>query len=531
MASNDAEVPVVALLLDSRQAATDAGKEELKQLAITLPPTNRFLVCLLQSAYCGPAVIARDAKDRIAAIQKVFDRLGNADGYPHTDDVSRILNRSVNAAFQDSWNEASMVTKRDVDRQILVVLVSPTIYIELDSSGQSHLRNSSIPLVCIPDYVRPAVIDREARMKLVLVVTDEVYPVSGVEALSQIVSNGGKNTLEGVYQVKRACPSETDNVANWISTSSPDGTTSCSVQRNVRWRGGKAESLSCAPRHAGLSSPPPLLSILQSATANVPPPKANSGSPAAPAQAPPVQPGQSTAPGKTATKAPPGTPDPSVKPADRPGAPLTVPKDAGDKTPVAKNDAPKGGITPAPDPSHLPAPGTSTPRPQASPPPSPTPPIVVAPTPAPPPKPPRRGPDPATVMAAADANPPPAVTGALVRQQLVREVEGGPITIEFVRQADGLDLTLGLANSQNAIVASSGTGNSLAFNAPPHAGSFSILATPVARDPNCRSGRRVRGTVNLGARGVASMRIAVDLEVSRCGVGIKPIVIGTLTVK
>lgn len=531
--SGDTEVavPVVALLFDSQQAKSELGQDELKRLALTLPPTGRFLACVLQTLYCNPPVAAND-RDRAAAIHQAmrnaFEKAGKGSGNPQMDDVSRILNTHVNKAFRDAWHEAEKMQKNETDRQILIVLVTPTIYVDIEDRVQPDLRETSIPAICFPYPVRPAEIEKEARMKLVLVVPDEVFPVSGVDAIARVVSNSGKNALEGVYQVKRACPSETENVGNWLTSPVSDKTDSCIGLKTVHWRDGTRQKLSCTGLGGG-SSPRPLLeSIAKSATAAAGQVGANSGS--APVAAPPGSPvptglptpsdppapsGPGAPQSKTASKNPSGTVDPSSKSA--PSAPSS-----------------KGGTVSAPDPAPPPAPPPTPPRAQAPPSLAPQPaqpPAVAVPPPTAPPKPSRQGPDPATVVAAADGNPPPAVTGALVRQQLVREVEGGMITIEFVRQGDGLDLTLGVANSQNAIVASSGIGNALAFNAPQHAGSFSILATPVARDPSCRSGRRVRGTVNLSARGVASSRIAVDLEVSRCGVGIKPILIGTLTVK
>jgi hypothetical protein len=515
---SEAEVSVVALLVDSSQAASEADRAELSQLALALPPTSHFMVCLLQSAYCTPPVPARGQTDRTTVqdtMSKAFGRTDKVMGLlPRTEDVARILNRSVNKAFQESWNENRMIAKGDNDRQVLIVLASPTIYIDI--GGDLH--HNSIPGACFPDPIRPAEMHSDARLKLVLAVPKDGYPASGVDALARILSDSGKAKLDGIYQVMRRCPKGTENIRNWMKSVVPDGSTSCQIQPIPR--NDPPESLSCV-RVGGGTSP-----ALHEQLLKAPPygkvAAANSGATNAPSA--------SGAPARTkdASAAPAPTKDASATPAPTKDSATTAPAGPkpSDNASPGKPDQSRVATappvaSPTPPPSSNTSPKIPAPLPTVAP--------AVVPDPVASPKPLRPGPDPATVVAAADSNPSALVTGALVSHQLAQEIQGGPAMVEFIRSGEGFDLKLALAAGPTA--ASGGASNPLVLNPPLRAGSYRILATPVAGDPNCLGGRRIRGVVNVRGRGVVSARIALDLEVSRCAQNITPIAIGTLVVK
>jgi hypothetical protein len=507
---SEAEVSVVALLVDSSQAASEADRAELSQLALALPPTSHFMVCVLQSAYCTAPVPARGQTDR-TTVQKImetaFGRTEKAMGLPRTEDISRILNRSVNKAFEESWNENRMMAKGDNDRQVLIVLASLTIYIDI--GGDLH--HNSIPGACFPDPIRPAEMHSDARLKLVLAVPKDGYPASGVDALARILSDSGKAKLDGIYQVMRRCPKGTENIRNWMKSVVPDGSTSCQIQPIPR--NDSPESLSCVRVGGGLS--PALHEQLLKAPPYGKVAAANSGAT-----------NQTNAP--SASAAPTPTKDASATPPPTKDSATAAPAGPkpGDTASPGKPDQPR--VATAPPVASPTAPPSANIPPKVPPLPTVAPAVVSEPVASP--KPLRPGPDPATVVAAADSNPSALVTGALVSHQLAQEIQGGPAMVEFVRSGEGFDLKLALAAGPTT-ASGGGASNPLVLNPPPRAGSYKILATPVARAPNCLGGRRIRGVVNVRGQGVVSARIALDLEVSRCAQNITPIAIGTLVVK
>jgi hypothetical protein len=530
---SEAEFGVVALLVDTSQATSDADRAELNQLALAMPPTQRLMICLLQSAFCTPPVAARGPTDR-DRVQKLMasalGRVDKAEGLPRTEDISRVLNTKINPAFEDFWNSNIMVRKGENDRQILIVLTSPTIYLDLGSRAgpDRNLHNSRVPGACFPDPLRTARMHAEARLKLVVAVAGDVYPDTGIDALARVVTNSGERRLDGIYQVMRKCPKDTDNTRNWLKPVAADGSTSCEVQPVARR---DRQLMTC--RSATTRSPESLVAIMEKAPyadpAGKPAVSAAPNPPAttpAPRSAPPKDnSGAATALPSPAAPAPAPAPAPVAGPAAPPAAvPPTVSAPAPDKS----SKPPEQRVAVAP-PISGPAPPVSTPAPPPGPPAWMPAPIARAPAaPVAPPRPPRPGPDPATVTAAADASPPPLVTGTLVGRQLVLNANAGPVTIAFVRAGEGFDLKLALADGANVGV---GAVNQLVLTPPLRAGSYRIVATPILRDPHCTGTPRIRGAVNINGPGVSSSQIALDLELSRCAADIGPVAIGRLLVR
>jgi hypothetical protein len=532
------EIPVIAILIDSGQLVTESDRAGLNRLAADLPFASKFMICLLQSAWCGPSVTASDPKDRLShiqdAIEKISQRARKADGLPRTEDVSRVLNGKVNQAFKDFWAELGPVAKQEGDRQVWIVIVSPTIYIDLDSDGplDRHLHNSRVPDICFPDHIRPADIDPEARLRVVIAVpnsaaANSAYPDSGIDVLAKIISNRGQRRLEGIYQILLGCPTQTDNMHNWNGRLLPvDTSSSCVIQPDVRWSNGKPESLSCAPKTTA-AVPAPLIDQFRNAPSTPGSPAPVVKNPAGPVDDVQGQPQKVT---------PPLNPD----------APKIPPKIDGKIDRPSKGQL-KGAIANlGPDASH---PDPVPPRPPA---PASTDPAIISPParatqpdpsqsglPAPVPQPadsgkPRRpGPDPASVTTTADASPPPVVTGTLVRRPLLLNDNAGPVVIEFVRSGDGLDVTIGLVGPRPGNGRAPGTSatNRLVINSRLGAGTYDIIVTPRQRDPSCTGGLSIRGALNVTGQVVTPVGIALDLEVSRCEQSMTAVVIGTLVIR
>lgn len=541
------EIPVIAILIDSGQVATEFDRTKLKQFAAGLPFTPKFMVCLLQSTWCSLPVTARDPADRLNhihdAIDNISKRASKAGGLPRTDDISRVMNVSVNRAFRDFWEELGPVAKQEGDRQVWIVMVSPRIYIDLGTNGSldRHLHDSRIPEVCFTGRIRLADVHPEARLRVVIA-ANQPYPDSSVSTFARIFSSGDQRRLQGIYQVVLGCPTRTNNVRNWMERSVPaTAESSCEIQPGVIWADSKPESLSCAAATGPVVRP--LLDQITSPAA------AAQGAPAAASKS-----GAASGSGDAQTAKPASgdaQPNKAVTGETQSGKVVSDSPPSNSGLSGAESRRPAGDVQKTPD-SAVANLGTNAGRPGPSPPAAPvtTSPAAISPPerpgqpslsppsgvatvePARPARPRRPGPDPASVTAVADANPSPVITGTLVRRPLAQNANAGPVTIDFVRVGDGPDAMLGLVGPHPSNVAATTAAiNRLVVNAPLRAGSYSIVVTQRPRDQNCTSGRRIRGTVNVTGQAVKPVGIALDLEVSRCEQNTAAVVIGTLVVK
>jgi hypothetical protein len=588
------EVPVVAILIDGRETVNNLAR--LNQLAAELPFTPNFMVCVLQSASCGSPISARDTVDRPRRIQQALavaeQRARREAGVPRTDDLYRILNGKVRQAFKDFWDDLRDQSKEEHYRQIWVVLVTPTLYLDIGQRGtpEDTVHNSRVPDACFPGTIQSADLGPEARLRIIIAVPAStragnaygVYPDSAVDILSKIAGNSGQRRLDGIYQMILDCPRRSDNVRNWMGRSVPSQPNpTCVIQPGAQWANynNKAEFLSCAqaaatPRalfdqilnapiaQAGLQPPPPL-----------PPPRPDPQAQIRQPDTPPPRdraakiPGPSLAPRQPESPAPPRDRADDVLPAPAPSprqdpTRLSPPPDKPAAMPDRTGEIPVTPPTPRPvQPEPVPVrpapPQAGTPAdaqrraPQPSPPAPPasgqptgdSPRVATSPTtpessPAPqsqarPVQRSRPGPDPNTIVALADAQPAPVVGGTLVKRPATQPSGSGPTTIEFTGSSGGLDLGLQLvapgANAGRTVGASST--NRLVIGSPIAAGTYRIVLAVRPRDASCTAGRLIRGTLTATGQTVTPASIAVNLEVSNCPKAPIDVVVGTLEVR
>lgn len=538
------EVPIVALLVDSRQILTDQDRTRLTRLANELPFTPNFMICVLQSVSCMPPEPARNNEDRSQNIRRAIDIAGKyahnsaSDGLPSTQDISYVLDDGVRPAFAAFWNELDPeVAKGERERQVWIVLVSPEIYFDVGSGPSDNtLHNARAPDACFLKKLPTTEIERQARLRLFIVVPGTArpgaYPDSGVHTLGTIFRHFG-GRLDAIYQVILDCPHDPDNIRNWIERSAPaDSASSCVIERGAKWTNDQPQNLSCVATVAPTN--PQVLRdlVLQGPTGDA---NAIAGLPPAPQSPTPASPLISPLP-----HAPPQpNPQQGAGSGPLPAPPAPSPRNAATPPPN-----PQQGATPGPGP--LPAPPAPSPQNAATPQPLPVPPAPrpqhtatsqppspPGPNPLPAPQPPRAGPDPAMVTALADANPTPTIGGTLVSRPLSRNGSVDPVALEFVGNSGGFDLGFRLVNANSNVDVANGASakNRLVINSPLSPGLYRIVVTARPRDRSCTGGRTIRGTVNATGQAVAAVEVALNLQISRCAQVTTSIVVGALEIR
>jgi hypothetical protein len=546
------EVPIVALLVDSRQILTDQDRTRLTRLANELPFTPNFMICVLQSVSCMPPEPARNNERRSENIRRAIDTAGKyahksaSDGVPSTQDISYVLDDGVRPAFTAFWNELDPeIAKGERERQVWVVLVSPEIYFDVGSGPSDNtLHNARAPDACFLKTLPTTEIERQARLRLFIVVPGAApaYPDSGVHTLGTIFRHFG-GRLDAIYQVVLDCPHNPDNIRNWIERSaSADDASSCVIERGAKWTNDKPQSLSCIATVAPTN--PRVLRdlVLQGPTGDAnaipgPSPTPQSPTPANPHPSAPApspqnlpanpQPGAGPAPGPL--PAPPApSPQNAATPKPLPVPPANPQRGAGpDQRPLPAPPAPNSQNAATPQP--LLVPPASRPQHTATS----QPPAPQGPNPLPAPPPPRPGPDPAMVTALADANPTPTIGGTLVSRPLSRNGSVDPVALEFVGNSGGFDLGFRLVNANSNVDVANAVSakNRLVINSPPSPGLYRIVVTARPRDRSCTGGRTIRGTVNATGQAVAAVEVALNLQISRCAQVTTSIVVGAVEIR
>jgi hypothetical protein len=513
------EVPVVAILLDSREIVSERAR--LNRLAYELPSTPNLMVCVLQSTWCH-RFDARDSKNRLSEIQNalaIIERKApRGDERPSTDDFYRVLNNDVSTAFKEFWNDRGGIADDERYRQIWVVLVTPTIYFSMPQvAGLGYsLHDNRVPDVCFPQSIRSADFGPEARLRIIVAVPEgkKAYPDSALHVLSKIAA--GTRRLDGVYQVVLDCPTQTDNMRNWMTGRSvavdPDST--CMIHGGSRWAANKPENLSCA---TGKTSPRPLLEqVTNGPTAVAAVPQATPPTPPTTPPAPSVSPQIGPQPMPA-----PAPPSPGGTPAQK-SPPVSAPVPAQQKAPQVATPGNVAPSTPGRSDPSANVPGTPTPREQS---PAPQQPRPVE-------RPRRPGPEPSTVTALADTHPEPELGGTAVKRSLRQQPEGaGPIVIEFTGSTGGLDVGIRLVATADATTVGSTSTRRLTVTSPIRPGVYRIVLAARPHDPSCAGGLSIRGAVTAGGKTVAPIAIAVDLEAASCPREAVATVVGTLEVK